>query len=76
MSHRNPLGWPQFWFVVFGDGVHLLLLLGIEFCGCKCSRIKGFEKKEALSYVHMQLSSDIFQVGYFKKHTSKRSQMT
>jgi hypothetical protein len=60
MSHRNPLGWPQFRFVVFGDRVDLLLLLGIELCGCKCGSIKGFEKKEALSYVHMQVSSDIF----------------
>jgi hypothetical protein len=61
MSHRNPLGWPQIRFTVFGDEVDLLLLLGIELCDCKCSNLKGFEKKnEALSYVQMQMSSDFF----------------
>jgi len=56
MSHRNPWGWSQSRFIVFGDVVDFKLLLGIEFCDCKCNNLKGFGKKEALSYVHMQVS--------------------
>jgi len=45
MSHRNPLGWPQSRFIFYGEVIDFLLLLGIEFCDCKCNNLKGLKKK-------------------------------
>jgi hypothetical protein len=80
MSHQNPLGWPQRRFTIFGDVVDFLLLLGIVFCDCKYSNLKGFEKRSTFLLPHAGVIglflSGQYQTIHIKRHISKRLQKT